>query len=480
MTTTATPFHRIRASGVRGAQLVAQLASRIDALSTDLARDLGAVERNARRLATSLRDSAITVQLATPRIAQLARLAAGAVARARWLRLRNIYSGDPSGALTADDHRALASWVARELAGLRGGLAKLAQLASCRPDLVGPVWASELAKLQDDATPVPPEAIRAVIERELGGACVGWSFDDTPLAVASLAQVHAATLADGTRVVVKVQVPGIIDAVVGDLAALRAFAAALPPQWTRGLDLPTIVDELERAVRGELDYVAEAAAMGRFADQGALVVARPLTELSTAQVLTMTRIDGVRLTEWLDNASPAARAHILGTLIDDIAAQVLERGELHADPHPGNFLVITDPEPRLALLDFGCTLTIPRGERAAYRKLCLAIITNDREAVANELANLGFSATDPAQLVAVAESMIGALRPDQRADHFDWEGAFAAQLARARELGAVTIPRSFVLLGRVLAVVGGLLARYRPPISLSALLAPRFATTMAP
>jgi predicted unusual protein kinase regulating ubiquinone biosynthesis (AarF/ABC1/UbiB family) len=133
----------------------------------------------------------------------------------------------------------------------------------------------------------------------------------------------------------------------------------------------------------------------------------------------------------------------------------------------------------LALLDFGCTLELAPAERAAYARLVLAIGGGDEAAAARELWALGFRADDADQLVAVAASLVGALRPGAAVSELDWEAAFAEQLARARQLGGLSMPRSFVLLGRVLAVVGGLLARYRPRIQLHPLIARHLAAAMA-
>jgi ubiquinone biosynthesis protein len=324
--------------------------------------------------------------------------------------------------------------------------------------------------------PIDEAAIRARVEAELGRPLeeVFADFDGAPLAAASLAQVHAARLADGTPVVVKVQVPGIEDVIEADIAALRAACGALGE--LPGLDLVTLTGELGRALASELDYAAEAAAMRAFGGSGA-VVPRPIAELSTARVLVMTRISGARLTDHLERASPDERDRVLGELVGELAGQILARGRVHADPHPGNFMVTEDGA--LALLDFGCTLELAPAERAAYARLVLAIGGGDEAAAARELWALGFRADDADQLVAVAASLVGALRPGAAVSELDWEAAFAEQLARARQLGGLSMPRSFVLLGRVLAVVGGLLARYRPRIQLHPLIARHLAAAMA-
>jgi ubiquinone biosynthesis protein len=460
----------LRATALQAARLVARVGVRLDGMALDVARDAGAVSRDAQALATATRDQAVTVGRATPRATRLGTLALGLFARHRWLRLRAAARGEPG--LSADDHRELARRVATAAAELRGGVAKLGQLASCRPDLIGPIWARELAALQDEVPAVDAAAIRARIEAELGRpiAEVFAELDDAPLAAASLAQVHAGRLLDGTAVVVKVQVPGIEDVIAADIAALTALGGVIGP--VPGVDLPTLAAELGRALAVELDYQAEAVMLGRFAAAGTRVP-RPIAAASSARVLTMTRVDGERLTACLERLPPAARDRVLGELVAEVAAQVLARGLVHADPHPGNFLVTADGH--LALLDFGCVLELTAAERAAYARLVLAIAAGDRAAVAARLAEAGFVAAEPERLAALAASMVAALTPGTSAAELDWEGAFAEQLAQARGLGGLIVPRSFVLLGRVLATVAGLLARYRPALQLHALIAPHLA-----
>ncbi|HEY4239338.1 MAG TPA: AarF/UbiB family protein [Kofleriaceae bacterium] len=473
------------------AKLVAHLGARLDALSLDLARDVGTVVREAEALATLAVDRATTITRATPRSARIAQAAAAIFARQRWLRLAAAARGHDQ--LRPEDHRDLAKRTATAAAQLRGGIAKLGQLASCRPDLVGPIWAGELAALQSDVPPVPADAIRARIEAALGRpiAEVFAEFDDVPLAAASLAQVHAATLLDrtsaspsgdaarsgaagpcgGTRVAVKVQVPGIEDTIAADIAALRAIAAAVGE--VPGLDLPTLTDELARALAAELDYEAEGAALVRFGAEATVIVPKPIPAASGPGVLTMTRIDGARLNDFLTTAEPAARDRVLAALVGEVAAQILVRGRVHADPHPGNFLVTADG--RLALLDFGCTLDLAPAERAAYARLVLAIAGGNTAEAGAQLAVLGFAADDPAALTELTTAIVGALRPGADVAALDWQAAFGEQLARAKQLRGLAIPRSFVLLGRVLATVAGLLAQHKPNLQLYPLIAPALA-----
>ena len=455
---------------------------RIDAMSIDLARDAGEVVRNVRAFGEAFGAQVTLATRATPRITKIAQHAAALLARKRWLNLVNAAkTGDPR--LTDDDHRELARKTAAIAAELRGGIAKLGQLASCRPDLIGAVWASELAALQSDVPPIDAAAIREVIATELGQPVdeLFQAFDDAPLAAASLAQVHAASLADGTRVVVKVQVPDIDDVIAADTAALRTLAGMFD---VPGVDLTTIANELARALAIELDYVVEAAALASY--DGTAAVPKPIARLSSRRVLTMTRIDGARLVEWLDRTAPpfggaasggkaplveqsTERDALLGELVGEVAAQILIRGQVHADPHPGNFLVT--PGGKLALLDFGCMLELSAAERAAYARLVLAIAGGNHAAASRELSALGFVADDPDQLVDLASAIVGAMKPGASVATLDWQTAFADQIAAAKQLGGLQIPRSFVLLGRVLMSVAGLLATYKPRLELHPLLA---------
>jgi ubiquinone biosynthesis protein len=271
---------------------------------------------------------------------------------------------------------------------------------------------------------------------------------------------------------VKVQVPGIEDVIAADIAALRAVTSALGD--IPGLDLQTLSAELGRALTEELDYEHEAAALKAYT--GTAVVPEPL--IVSKRVLVMTRIVGERLTAWLEKApTQEGRDRLLGDLVGEVAAQVLARGQVHADPHPGNFLVTEDG--RLALLDFGCMLTLSKEDRAAYARLVVAIAGNNSKAAAQELAGLGFVADDPDQLVDLTAALIGTLKPGANTGDIDWQAAMSAQLAQARQLGGLVIPRSFVLLGRVLASVAGLLATYKPRLELHPLIARHLAAALA-
>ena len=402
------------------ADLLARTGAHLDRLSLDLARDLGEVARGGIAVADAARgewqEVADTVEAAwtqaraqsrgVPRVTRVVRAGLALAASARWYRLRGAAAG--RAGLSDDDHRALAARTRDACIELRGGVLKLGQVASCRPDLIGPVWAAELAQLQDRVPAIDGAAIAARVEAELGAALAdrfaGFSAD--ALAAASLAQVHAARLPDGRAVAVKVQVPGIDEIVRADVAALAILAGMLGDLIPG--DLGAIAGELGRALTGELDYLAEAAAGAEVAPTLAgteLFVPAVVASHSTARVLTTDRVDGVRLTEALDAADGPERTRIVRALVDGIARQIFRGGVVHADPHPGNFLCTADG--RIAVLDWGCVLRLAPAERAGYARLLVALGGKDGAGAERELRGLGFGGDGPA-LADIAASITAA------------------------------------------------------------------------
>lgn len=368
---------------------------------------------------------------------------------------------------------------------LRGGVLKIGQFASTRMDLLPQAYVEALSKLQDRVPAVPYESIATRIADELGAPPdeVFASFERTPIAAASLAQVHGATLRDGTRVAVKVQVPGIEDVIEADLLALSVLSSMLRDLLPQ-LDVPTIAGELARAVREELDYVREAvnarAVAASFAGDARVVVPAVHETLSTSRVLVMDRIDGVPLLAFLDGCEQRgeegarARDHVLATLIDATCAQVLRDGLFQGDPHPGNFLVTGVA--RLALLDFGAVQVLSRAQRDGYAELAGAVLLGNATRAAELLHELGFrtASGDPEPLVDVANVVLAFFR--ERAGsglvEADPERVATEFLEAIEANPVVRIPGHFVLLGRVFASLGGVLLRYRPQIDLFALIVP--------
>ncbi len=396
--------------------------------------------------------------------------------------------GEPAVAAARERlHREGARRVRSVCEDLRGGVLKLGQLASTRPDLLPPAYVEELGKLQDRVPPAPTEVIEAAIEEALGvrvGECFA-EFSREPLAAASLSQVHAARLGDGTPVAVKVLVPGIEEVVAGDLAALRVVAPALREAWPR-LDFEPLAQELTRTLRIELDLDAEAASAERFAaeaarDDGVIV---PIVHrgVSSRRVLVLERIEGARLPDWLDacdrrgDPGRADRDRLLSILVRTTSAQILGRGFFHGDPHPGNFLVVDGTGgPHLAILDFGCVQELSPERRRAWAQLVLAGVSRDVPRTLALLEQLGFGSRGGADdLRRFSAKLLEAVGPGGplTAGAEDAGARLRAVLELLTDGPAVRIPADAVLLGRVIASLGGLIARYRPRLDLLGLVLP--------
>ena len=449
----------------------------IDKLVQDLKADGGALRREGEELGRALAGRLTPIAQAaraTPRAARIASEAAVVFGSYRWhaLLARQLSPAAAAVEREAVDRRS-AERAARLCVELRGAMLKIGQFASTRRDLLPPAWTEALARLQDSVPPVPFDAIRARVEAELGAPLddLFASFEEAPIAAASLAQVHGAVLPDGTRVAVKVQVPGVEELVDGDLHLLSLLAGAFGDQ----LDLASIAREVGRSVREELDYALEAERtrrmQGDLAADPAVHVPRVIDGMSTSRVLVLERIDGVRLTEHLDATGGDPR--VLAAMVRTYAAQILALGRFQADPHPGNFLV--EPDGRLALLDFGAIETLSEEERRGYAALMAAMAARDRESSAFILANLGFEvrAGEPGHLLEMADLILDAFRPapDRPLADIDPRESFDRALALARTT-SIRIPRHFVLLGRALSALAGLLLAYKADIDLFALVAP--------
>jgi ubiquinone biosynthesis protein len=261
---------------------------------------------------------------------------------------------------------------------------KIGQAASTRSDIIPEPFIDELRKLQDQVAPFPFEQAREVVERELGAPIseVFKEFDPVPLASASLGQVHRAVLPDGTKVAVKVQRPGVRDVVDTDLDILvtQARFVAQHSEVAGRYDVVAIASELASAVRGELDYIAEAnnaEKLGRlFEDSETVVFPAVHWEFTTSRVLTLDLIEGIAMNRVdLLDAAGHDRPELAQRGIFTFLEQIFTYGFFHADPHPGNLFALEDG--RVAFTDFGRVGTISEVGRDQLADLFLAIVDND-------------------------------------------------------------------------------------------------------
>lgn len=243
------------------------------------------------------------------------------------------------------------------LGELKGAAMKLGQALSMDPDALPPELRQVISRLQNQAPPVPYEEIAAVVEQELGAPPerAFAHFARAPLAAASLGQVHRAQLPDGREVAVKVQYPGMVEAIASDFANLGLIVNAMG-RAHRALDGREYYEEFRREIALETDYAREAMLARRYRELLApfadLWVPEVIASHSTRRVLTLEFVPGQTLHDFAHGpADNAARLRVSGQLIRAIYGPFLRAGEVHADPHPGNFLVV--PDGRFAVLDFG-------------------------------------------------------------------------------------------------------------------------------
>jgi ubiquinone biosynthesis protein len=255
---------------------------------------------------------------------------------------------------------AKADELAADLESLGPTFVKLGQLLSTRVELLPRPYLDALSRLQDEVEPFGFDEVEKIVTTELGVRIskAFAEFESTPMASASLGQVHLARLRDGRAVAVKVQRPNIREQMVEDLDALEDIAEFLDNHTKFGqrYELTRMLDELRKSLMRELDYRQEAHNLSAFREQlrdfPHLIVPAPITDYSTSRVLTMEYVPGTKITKM----SPLSRIEFDGeTLAEELfhayLKQILVDGFFHADPHPGN--VFITPDYRIALLDLG-------------------------------------------------------------------------------------------------------------------------------
>ena len=284
--------------------------------------------------------------------------------------------------------------VADQLAQLRGAAMKVGQLLSMDAgDLIPPELAAILAQLRADARPMPMSQLVAVLEGSWGA---GWEqpferFSFTPLAAASIGQVHAATTRAGTRLAVKVQYPGVrqsISSDVDNVAGLLRLSGLLP----KSLDIAPLLDEAKRQLHEEADYLSEGAHLTRYrgllADSADFVLPEVDAGLTRDNILAMSFIDGVAI-ESLADAAQAERDRVMTLLFALLFREIFDFRLVQTDPNFANYRY--DPATRrLALLDFGATRAYAAERVEAYRRLLAGGMRQDLAALDTAAAELGY------------------------------------------------------------------------------------------
>ena len=275
---------------------------------------------------------------------------------------------------------------------------KLGQLLSTRTDLLPPEYQVELATLQDAAPPIAWEIIEATLAMELGQpleACFG-TFESAPLAAASIGQAHAATLLDGTEVVVKIRRPGVVEQIEQDLTILHDLSVAASRRWERAdqYDLVALAEEFAQTLRAEVDHIREGQSAERFAanfaGDAAVHIPRVVWETTTSRILTLERIRGMKVNDVgaLD-AARIDRSALAERAAKVILKMVFEDGFYHADPHPGNLFI--EPDGRIGIIDFGMVGIVNPDTQEQLTQVILAVTSADTNQLVDAIIDLGIA-----------------------------------------------------------------------------------------
>ena len=335
---------------------------------------------------------------------------------------------------------------------------KFGQLLSVREDLFPEDIVKELQKLQDAVASFPAAEARRIVEAELGRPVevLFAAWDDTPLAAASMAQVHAATLADGPAAIVKVQRPGIEQVIYADLAIMFACARLLQqyvPE-SRRYDPIGLVEEFADTIVKELDFRLEGHNGERFAanfkDDSSVYVPAIFWDLSTRRVLTQEHSTGHRSAAGFP-AEPNERRRIAETLARLFLTQLFEHGFFHGDPHPGNVFIMDDG--RLCFHDFGIVGRLSPRDQENLRQLVLAVVTRDAEAMAELYFDMGVAGPTVDRETFVRDLSKSLEQYHSLSVHAYSFGEILRQFVRLGQRYQIRMPREWLLVVKAFMVV---------------------------
>jgi predicted unusual protein kinase regulating ubiquinone biosynthesis (AarF/ABC1/UbiB family) len=360
------------------------------------------------------------------------------------------------------------------LGELKGAAMKLGQALSMDPDGLPQELRTVLARLQNQAPPVAFSEIEAVVKAELGKAPseVYREFDPIPIAAASLGQVHHAVTREGVEVAVKVQYPGMVTALQSDFKNLGMLTSAMG-RTSKSLDVREYFEEIKNELALETDYRREAMHCRRYRQLVSsfrdLVVPEILDAYSTPRVLTLQLIKGITLQQFAaSEADGPSRFRVSSQLIRAIYGPFLLAGEVHADPHPGNFLVTDDG--KLAILDFGSIKAFSPTFVGANRTLFRASMEKAPVDVLGLLRQAGFriELEDPLARKLLSEVLEIAGRP-VREEQYDYAADSTSRDMRAvamrysKEILHIRPPAEALMFGRAIGGCSQNLRALRAP-----------------
>lgn len=399
---------------------------------------------------------------AVVRSAKLATVPLGFAGRTA-LGLGKRIGGRPAEIVAAELQARTAEQLFQVLGELKGGAMKFGQAlsifeAALPEDMAGP-YRAMLTKLQDSAPPMPTSSVHGVLRADLG---TQWrssfrSFEDHPVASASIGQVHRAVWTDGREVAVKIQYPGAGAALMSDLRQLSRMAR-MTAGWIPGIDLGPILEELRDRMAEELDYRLEADNQAAFADAFAddPDFCIPRLVRGTQHVIVSEWVEGRPLSEIIREGTQAQRDEAAQLYLEFLLAGPAEAGLLHADPHPGNFRIT--PDGRLGVVDFGAVNRLPDGMPPELGRLLTAGLEGGAAAVLAGLREAGFVKPsieiDAERLLEFLEPFIAPLRSDEFTFTRAWLRSVFAHINDPRQPNYVlayklNLPPEYLLIHRV-------------------------------
>lgn len=344
---------------------------------------------------------------------------------------------------------------------------KFGQVLAMRGDMLPVAYTRELNSLHDQLPAMGMEGVRATVEAALGATLeeLFSSFDPEPLAAATIAQVHEATLPDGRHVAVKVQRPGLSALIATDIRALTylvGVGSSVFPSL-RPFELGSVVAEFADSLHRELDFRREARSIGLFraalADVPNLWIPGVVPEYSTETVLTLEFSAGERIDLYAQH-HPEAMPQAVDTLVALMLHTIFEEGIFHADPHPGNVFVL--PDGRLSLLDFGNTGELDERMRKSLVLLLEAIVRSDAHAATEAYLEM-ITASEQVDQGALTVDIKAALYAVNMSNLAEVSiGDAFESLLRAGSQNGVRNPAEFLLLARAFVILESVSARLSP------------------
>jgi aarF domain-containing kinase len=377
-------------------------------------------------------------------------------------------------------HQKNAERIYRLAIRMEGLLIKTCQFISSRADVAPPEYVAVLSRLQDQVPARPFHQVEGQIRAELGAGPheIFAEFSESPIAAASLAQVHRARTQDGRDVAVKVQYPGIERVVETDLRNISILVRLLA-RIERNFDFRVLMDEMRRYAPRELDFVLEGKSAERVASDLAhrpdVRVPEVVWQHTARRVLTLQYIDGIKISDIPRLQAAGIDPNQVALIMTEAyCEQILVHGFFHADPHPGNLLV--QPGPVVVFLDFGLSKDLPEEFRVNYARLTMSIFTQDDEAMVDAFRRLGFRTRtdDPQSLVALGRSFFETGGPEQKPYvDADVMPEVNERLARVLQSNPVTqIPPDILLIFRVIGLMSGLQKRLDSRVNMFETIAP--------